>query len=422
MSTAADFKGLLDNIKIDNAGQITKRYGRITKALNEYFYDIDSKAANSLQVGSYGRFTGIRGISDLDMLYFLPAKDWSRFRDNQSYLLQVIKKEIKKAYKNTDIRGDGQVVVVNFKNQVVEVVPVFCNEDGTFKYPDTNNGGSWKECNPRGEMLAFRELNDYRKGHLRRLAKMVRAWRARHEVEISGFLIDTLCYNFFSTLIEYDDKSYKSYDKLSLDFFTFLAKEGDKSFYYAPGSNSKVWVKKSFNKVATLTKEYCEEAISATDEKARNLAWKKVFGRPFPNVSTIALSTTKNSEQFIEDQYEMNLWAHVSIECEISKNNLLEALLSNLLGEGNEVSKNRKLRFYVDEINAPYPYKIKWKIKNVGDEAERLGNLRGQILDDEGKSERLETADFSGPHFVECYVIHNNEVIARDRIDVPIHH
>lgn len=42
-----------------------------------------------------------------------------------------MKTEIKKIFKNTDIRGDGQVVVVKFKNQEVEVVPVFSNEDGT---------------------------------------------------------------------------------------------------------------------------------------------------------------------------------------------------------------------------------------------------------------------------------------------------
>lgn len=418
MGTAADFKALLDNIKIDNAGQIGKRYGRITKALNQYFYSNDSKAANALQVGSYGRFTGIRGISDLDMLYFLPATQWSRFQNRQSYLLQVVKTEIQKAYKNTDIRGDGQVVVVKFKNQVVEVVPVFCNDDGTFKYPDTHNGGSWKVCNPRAEMLHFRELNDDRKGHLRRLSKMVRAWRARHEVEVSGFLIDTLCYKFFSNLTEYDDKSFKSYDELSLDFFSFLVKEGDRDFYYAPGSGSKVEVKKSFNKVAKLTKEYCEEAITASDEISKNLAWKKVFGRPFPNATTKSLST---SEQYIENLYEINLNGHVSIECEIIKNNLLEDLLSNILGDGNEINKNRKLRFYIDEINVPPPYTVKWKIKNVGDEAERLGKLRGEIVNDEGKHERFETADFSGPHFVECYVVRDNQVVARDRIDVPIH-
>lgn len=421
MSTATDFKTLLDNIKIDNAGQISKRYSRITKVLNQYFYDIDSKTANSLQVGSYGRFTGVRGISDLDMLYFLPATAWTRFKYRQSYLLQVVKSEIKKAYRSTDIRGDGQVVVVKFRNQVVEVVPVFCNEDGTFIYPDTHNEGSWKTCNPRAEMSSFRSLNEDRKGHLRRLSKMVRAWRSRHEVEMSGFLIDTLCYNFFSNLSEYDDKSLKSYDQLSLDFFTFLERQGDRTYYYAPGSNSKVTVKKSFNKVAKLTREYCEEALSATSENVRNAAWKKVFGRPFPSYTSKSLSSLNISEQYIEDQYELNLCGHVSIECEIRKNNLLEALLSNLLGGGNEIDKDRKLRFYVDEISAPHPYVIKWKVKNEGEEARRLGNFRGEIVDDEGNSERFETADFSGSHFVECYVINNNQVVARDRIEVPIH-
>lgn len=420
MSIAADFKALLDNIKIDNAGQIGKRYARITKALNQYFYNIDSKTANSLQVGSYGRFTGVRGISDLDMLYFIPASEWTRFRDRQSYLLQVVKSEIKKAYKNTDIRGDGQVVVVKFKNQEVEIVPVFCNEDGTFIYPDTHDGGSWKTCNPRAEMSYFRALNDDRRGHLRRLSKMVRAWKSRHEVEMSGFLIDTLCYKFFSNLTDYDDKSFKSYDQLSLHFFTFLVNEGDRQFYYAPGSRSKVAVKKSFNKVARLTKEYCEDALLATSENSRAIAWKKVFGRPFPNSATNSLSAINGSEQYIEDQYDINLCGHISIECEVRKNNLLEALLSNILGDGHGIDRNRKLRFYVDEIRVPHPYKIKWKIKNVGDEAKRRGNLRGDILDDEGGSERFETADFSGPHFVECYVIHNNQVVARDRIDVPI--
>ncbi|MER1597449.1 SMODS domain-containing nucleotidyltransferase [Enterobacter hormaechei] len=421
MGTSTDFKALLNNIKIDNAGQISKRYGRITKALNQYFYGTDSKLTNSLQVGSYGRYTGVRGISDLDMLYILPENEWTRFRDNQSYLLQVVKKEIKKAYKNTDIRGDGQVVVVKFNNQVVEVLPVFNNADGTFRYPDTNNGGSWKECNPRDEMLFFRELNEARKGHLRRLAKMIRAWRARHEVEMSGFLIDTLCYDFFYDLTEYDDKSLKSYDQLTYDFFSFLKKQGDRDFYYAPGSRSKVKVKKPFNKIANTTLSYCEEALSATTDSSKNLAWKKVFGRPFPSYSSMSISSISATEEFIEDQFPINLCHQVSIECEIKKNNLIEALLSNILGEGLEIDKNRKLRFYIDEINVPHPYKIKWKVKNVGPEAERLGKTRGEIIDDDGHSERIETADFSGPHFVECYVIYNNEVVARDKIDVPIH-
>lgn len=71
MKTSETFQEFLSNIKIpeDKANTITNRYERITKSLNEYYRDNTSKTANSLQVGSYGRYTGIKGISDLDMLY-----------------------------------------------------------------------------------------------------------------------------------------------------------------------------------------------------------------------------------------------------------------------------------------------------------------------------------------------------------------
>eukprot|EP01042_Synura_sphagnicola_P020855 gene20855-26488_t len=65
-SVAGAFKALLSNLAVDNADTISLRYGEITCALNQEFRDTDSKTANSLQVGSYGRWTAIKGISDLD--------------------------------------------------------------------------------------------------------------------------------------------------------------------------------------------------------------------------------------------------------------------------------------------------------------------------------------------------------------------
>ena len=73
MNTSDVFKEFLNNIKIseEKADTISYRYGRITGALNSYFRNTDSKTNNCLQVGSYGRYTGIKNISDLDMLYIL---------------------------------------------------------------------------------------------------------------------------------------------------------------------------------------------------------------------------------------------------------------------------------------------------------------------------------------------------------------
>ena len=67
MTVKSDFNSFLTNLQIKNAGQISKRYGGVTRCLNMHFRDTESKTANSLQVGSYGRYTGVDGISDLDI-------------------------------------------------------------------------------------------------------------------------------------------------------------------------------------------------------------------------------------------------------------------------------------------------------------------------------------------------------------------
>ena len=66
------FKDFLNNLAIDNADKISNRYGEVTTSLNKRFRDTESKTANSLRVGSIGRYTAIKGISDLDMLYIMP--------------------------------------------------------------------------------------------------------------------------------------------------------------------------------------------------------------------------------------------------------------------------------------------------------------------------------------------------------------
>ena len=60
MSVSDMFKEFLSNLKIDNADQISSRYGEITKCLNKEYRDSESKTNNTLQVGSYGRKTAIK--------------------------------------------------------------------------------------------------------------------------------------------------------------------------------------------------------------------------------------------------------------------------------------------------------------------------------------------------------------------------
>lgn len=164
MNTSETFKSFIDNLKISNKDDISYKYNRITKALNKSFYnDLDSSTLHSLQIGSYGRKTAIDGISDLDMIFEISDADFkkydSRIHNGQSDLLQDTKKAIQKTYSNSDIRGDGQVVVVNFNNYIIEVCPANLQSDNSYKYPDSNNGGSWKVTKPRQEISELNSFN-----------------------------------------------------------------------------------------------------------------------------------------------------------------------------------------------------------------------------------------------------------------------
>jgi hypothetical protein len=82
--------------------------------------------------------------------------------------------------------------------------------------------------------------------------------------------------------------------------------------------------------------------------------------------------------------------------------------------------RNNTLKFYIEDCNVPKPFQVKWKVRNVGKEAIRRNQIRGQILNDAGNHQRTESSDFYGPHFVECYIIKDDVCVARSRIDVPI--
>ena len=91
----------------------------------------------------------------LDIIFDLPSEVYDKFDDytsnGQSALLQEVKGVLQERYPKTDIRGDGQVVVIEFTAYTVEFVPGFKQSDDRFKYPDTHDGGSWKYTNPIAE-------------------------------------------------------------------------------------------------------------------------------------------------------------------------------------------------------------------------------------------------------------------------------
>lgn len=431
MSVTEMFKTFLDNLKIDNAEQIGSRYGEITASLNKKFRDSESKEAHSLRVGSYGRYTGIKGISDLDMVYIMPKSKWDVYKDGkQSQLLSDTKDAIIARYPKTNVRVDRLVVAVTYTNFRVEVQPVFEdfdeNEQSFFRYPDTYEGGAWKVTKPRQEMQSIRDLNEKKNGNLRLFCKMARAWKNKHGVAMGGLLIDTLAYNFFVSSTEYDDKGFLYFDLISRDFFEFLSKQPDNSHFKAPGSNQNVKVKKKFQKKAAEAHELCLKAIEAENQTKVNDKWKAVYGANFPSAETQTKksdesSAWRNTEQFIEDYFAVDIRYSMTIDCSVHQNQGLARSLLNMLANGFKISNNRKLIFKIVDHDVPGDFEVKWKVLNRGSAAQRRDCIRGQIeTPNLGGNRRKESADFQGVHIVECYAIKDGVVVSRDQILVPI--
>jgi hypothetical protein len=424
MNTSVTFKDFIDNLKISNKDDISYKYNRITKALNKSFYnDLDSSTLHSLQVGSYGRKTAIDGISDLDMIFEISDADFkkydSRIHNGQSDLLQDTKKAIQKTYTNSDVRGDGQVVVVNFTNYVIEVCPANLQSDNSYKYPDSNNGGSWKITKPRQEISELNSFNQTTNYNLKNLCKMTRAWKNKNGVKMGGLLIDTLCYNFLKANENHHSTTYSNYDEFVRDFFKYLSElSKEQKFWYAPGSNQKVYEKSNFHSKAKKAFNNAEEAIDKKENKTVYGIWRKIFGNKFPYPKEILENSENytNNEEFIENQYPVDIRYNLNIDCLVKQQGFRDALLSSL----KILRSTKKLKFYIRDNEVPKPYQVKWKVKNLGPIAKKRNMFRGQILNDQGNEIRNENSNFNGEHYVECYIIKNGVCVATDRIDVPI--
>jgi hypothetical protein len=259
---------------------------------------------------------------------------------------------------------------------------------------------------------------------------MARAWKNKHGLEISGLLIDTLAYNFLESTEEYNARSYLYYGELSRDFFNYLGEEPDQEYYAAPGSGQRVKVRKKFQRKARKAYRLCLEAIEAQDKDQKNVneKWKKVYGRQFPAAAeevaeskvVRASAGWRDKEEYIEDRYPVDIRYTLKIDCEVKQRGFLEHRLREMIARHIPLLASKSLRFSIVQNTVPWPYEIKWKVLNRGEEAQKRDQIRGEIVDDKGHNEKTETTNFKGDHVVECYAIKDGIVVAKDRIHVPI--
>ena len=291
MSVSDYFSTFCSNLRMDSdtVSKIQYRYHQITKRINLDYWNSLSEITHSLYVGSYGRGTEI-WTSDIDIIVQLPDSTYEKFNayksNGQSALLQEVKGVLQKTYSTSYVKGDGQVIGINFSDGInFEIVPTFINAYGSYIYPDSNSGGSWKTTDPKKEIDAMNSRNKDTNKNLKRLCRMVRAWKGECNVPMSGILIDTLVYKFINDW-EYKDKSYLYYEFLSRDFFKYLNDlDEDQNYWLAPGSQRDVLKNGEFHAKAKIAYNNAVSAILYEDSSCPYSAkqkWREIYGTKFP--------------------------------------------------------------------------------------------------------------------------------------------
>ena len=396
----------------------------ICKKLNNIYYQDDSDTKHFVFAGSAGRGTLIKGC-DIDCCFILPKDVFERFRirkgNIQSQLLSEIASKIKQRYPNTDISSDGQVVDANFKKTLVEIVPSFLNGPYTqaLTYADTHNDGSWLITNPINQRHEVNRLVKEYPSFLH-VCKIIRCWRLENNVKISGIVIDSLLFDYFESQYDITYKAPPSN-------FDFLEKTKEIfSFLSSPSCPASVQIIGEAELKDTKKEKFAKKAKKAFEkmsEKDLSILWDNLvdlFGDGFPDNPSESIKN--DDEMFIQDMFPVKISEKLIIDCNVIKDgfrtfsilNMIENQLSKLFF----VPKSMSLEFYVKECSVQRPYKIYWKVRNVGKKARERNDIRGNIF--QGDEKHKEKSVFHGPHYVECFVIKNGVCVARDKLNVPI--
>ena len=359
------------------------KYNGVCKTLHNYYYDSEYNGSTKFLFGSYKKKTNIRPIvkeQDVDVLFYMPDNEFEKYNDyksnGQSALLQKIKDILCATYTTTDtIKGWGKVVLVEFSENKhnVELLPTWENADGTFKIPNSENGGSWDTFDPREDISLFQTSNKKTNGLTAQLSRMIKSWkRNTTSVTLKSFEIEQYVIAFLESNYEQSDEL----SKISKNFFEYLSNQVDES--------NKSNVQTALNRAnKALDFEKNNKYDKACDE------WKKVFGALFPKWNrSVKLAESDEDysryEQYIEDMFEqdLSLGYKLKIECNVLQDGFRKMPLFELLNR-YILKPSKKLEFSIKSHNVPAPFQVYWKVRNFGKEARY--DLRGEIKKDEGK-------------------------------------
>lgn len=394
-----------------------------------------------VQIGSFPRYTAIRPLHDLDILYRIG--DWTEEHTHPEKILKDLADKFKQEYKNPTqyritLKVQSHSIAFSFLNSkneevfAVDIVPAINrgqNEYGesTFWVPEiiktrsrakrdeiyakkkfSQQSINWIKTDPLGYIKQASEINS-NNSDFRKSVKFLKGWK-----------------NFCKS--ENDDFKLKSFhlEQLITEQLKLNPDQPIFDSLFECLTNLKESIQSSQIKDRADSNKFIDQYVSDLTEKEKNLIFQAVdailisfeeFDGDVGKVIESGFYKRKHSEKFLFD-HKIPILTDESVEFIvdgfIKKAQGYSEFKQRLSKTRGLVEKRNSIRFFVDKGHS-LSYNYAWKIKNDNKCKEPRGDLHLNSV-----STRNESTAYYGNHYTECFAIQNGECIARDRADVRI--
>ena len=307
--------------------------------------------------------------------------------------------------------------------------------NGCWEYEHANS--NWTKRDLKGLNDWFKTQNDNSNGKLRkvvRLSKMFCKSRKSWKNMPSGLLQTVLCneklqrtYDRIDELFYYTMKEIVNRLEISTSVIAPVDDGRDLTPRNSDTQRMTKWknrLKSKLEDLEILFKEDCSrsDALQAWYAFFNHDYWSEQisetsnysFRLPFQSIDSFI-----DNEQFIEEMYPVELSCYCRVSCIVNGNGWRPKPLYEFLSTlRHYLPHNFEIRCTMDYTNCPQPYKVLWKVRNVGPEAVRKNQIRGQII--EKGNCIVEHSNFFGNHYIECYIVKDGICVAKERISIPI--
>jgi hypothetical protein len=395
---------------------------------------------NCIQIGSYARFTAIRPIHDLDILYIMG--DWNENNHSPEVVLKSLYSKVNTEFKNptsftikTSLQTHSITVVFSQGNTEilsVDIVPAFVlsqNEFGddiyqvpeiirlrhgqrrTEYYQNLAQKGmepGWIASDPRGYIKIAQDINQAN-NDFRKAVKFIKAWKYSCEAKNPDFKLKSFHIEQMVTAIFRGNPQNDIFGGI---FHFFIGLPEKIVVAQIPDrADPSTYIDEYVNE---LTRGQKELIIKARDGFLRKLEVFSSTQSAADLLDAVFYQRASYSEQylfdfgvptFLDDFYRFEIIGEVQER---------DGFRKSVLSKVGKIDVDRKIKFRI-KGTAPEVDCFKWKVKND----DTTPQPRGEISDHQTRNDPEHTK-YNGNHFVECYAVLNNVCVAKARQDVVL--